>query len=64
MQDVTQTVDMAHCKMPDFYMSDVYRCACGDAAATVPAALRSEGVAQSALWCAGTLRMITPQGEE
>eukprot|EP00961_Rhodomonas_salina_P272989 3688807-Rhodomonas_salina.1 len=33
MQDVTQTVDMAHCKMPDFYMSDVYHCACCDAAA-------------------------------
>eukprot|EP00961_Rhodomonas_salina_P244178 3299427-Rhodomonas_salina.1 len=52
MQDVTQTVDMAHCKMPDFYMSDVYRCACGDTAVVVPAPLRSESVAQSALWCA------------
>eukprot|EP00961_Rhodomonas_salina_P199405 2689607-Rhodomonas_salina.1 len=50
--------------MPDFYMSDVYRCACGDTAVAVPTALRGEGVAQSALWCAGTLRMITPQGEE
>eukprot|EP00961_Rhodomonas_salina_P160003 2154534-Rhodomonas_salina.1 len=64
MQDIAQTVDMAHCKMPDFYMSDVYRCSCGDTAVVVAEQRKQEGVLENAFWCAGFLRMLSEEGAE
>ena len=64
VMDVSQTVDMAKCKMPDFYMRDVFKCGCNDFAVTIPAARRTETAVNSAFWCSGVLRMLSPMGEE
>ena len=61
--DVAQTVDMAHCKMPDFYMTDVYTCACGDEAMEIVSERSKEGVGDSAFWCSGTLEMMSSSGQ-
>ena len=64
VQDVTQTVDMAHCKMPDFFMRDVFKCVCGDTPVRIPVKRRSETAVDSAFWCSGTLSMLSPTGEQ
>lgn len=59
VQDVVQTVDSGSCKMPDFYMQDVFKCACGDTPYKIPL----DKAQNSALWCTGTLRMLV-QGSD
>lgn len=54
VQDVVQSIDMGSCKLPDFYMQDVFRCTCGDTAYRIP----SYRAQESSLWCTGTLRML------
>jgi hypothetical protein len=54
---VAQVIDSAHCKMPDFYIFQTPRCACGDDAVRIPHPRRSEGIAEKAHWCTGTLHM-------
>lgn len=58
IQDVIQTVDMAHCKLPDFYMKDVFRCSCGDSTFKIPANRALETYENGAFWCSGTLNML------
>jgi hypothetical protein len=58
VQDVIQTVDMANCKLPDFYMQDVFKCACGDTAYTIPKERADQNYRQGAFWCSGTLNML------
>lgn len=55
MQDVVGTIDMAHCKLPDFYMQDVFKCSCNDKPFTIPAARARETYADGAFWCSGNL---------
>ncbi len=54
---VTQVIDSAHCKMPDFYIFQTPRCACGDDPVRIPHERRTEGWKEKAHWCTGTLRM-------
>lgn len=58
IQDVIQTVDMAHCKLPDFYMKDVFRCSCGDSEFKIPDNRAEETYTEGAFWCSGTLNML------
>jgi hypothetical protein len=58
MQDVVGTIDMAHCKLPDFYMKDVFKCACSDKPFTIPSSRAKETYADGAFWCSGTLNML------
>lgn len=58
VQDVVSTIDMAHCKLPDFYMKDVFSCSCNDKPYTIPMARAKETYADGAFWCSGTLNML------
>lgn len=62
MQDVAQTMDYADCKLPDFYMNDVFSCVCGDTPMSIPFVRRVEKEENSAFWCTGTLQMIDTAG--
>lgn len=50
-------MDSAHCKMPDYYIYKAPTCACGDDPVRIPLERRTEGIAQKAHWCSGTLQM-------
>lgn len=43
--------------MPDFYIFQTPRCACGDDPVRIPHERRTEGLVEKAHWCTGTLRM-------
>ncbi len=58
VQDVTATMDMAHCRLPDFYMQDVFQCSCGDTSYSIPRERAVEDYTKSAFWCSGTLNML------
>lgn len=58
VQDVTATLDMAHCRLPDFYMQDVFQCACNDTAYSIPRNRAEEDYTKGAFWCSGTLNML------
>ena len=58
LADVMQSLDMAHCKMPDYYLNETVLCACGDEPYAIPLARRLEGIAELGLWCAGTLSLL------
>jgi len=58
IQDTIQSADLAHCKLPDFYMRSVYRCACNDAEYLIPQERAVETYATGAFWCSGTLNMM------
>ena len=58
IQDVVQTIDMANCKLPDFYMQDVFTCSCGDKKYRIPSDRASENYLDGALWCSGTLNIM------
>lgn len=53
IQDVIQTIDMANCKLPDFYMRDVFTCSCGDVPYRIPPDRASETYREGAFWCSG-----------
>ena len=56
-EDVAQSFSMAKCKLPDFYMNDVFDCACGDRPMRISPERRKETVKESAFWCTGTLEI-------
>jgi hypothetical protein len=58
LSDVLQSLDMAHCKLPDYFLNDTVFCACGDTQYVIPAIRRSEGQDGVGLWCTGTLTML------
>lgn len=59
MQDLVQSLDRGNCHVPDLYMDQVTRCACGDDALTIPDIRQQD----SAYWCTGTLRMLDSFGK-
>lgn len=58
LSDVLQSLDMAHCKLPDYFLNDTMFCACGDTQFVIPEVRRSEGLSGVGLWCTGTLTML------
>jgi hypothetical protein len=63
MQDMAQAIDPATCKVPDYYMKDVLKCACGDDAVAIPPANATMGVADHAHWCSGTMDLVDSFGD-
>eukprot|EP00961_Rhodomonas_salina_P079000 1062346-Rhodomonas_salina.1 len=63
LQDVVQTMDMANCKLPDFYMVDVFKCACGDAPYHIHSERRSKKMQDAEFWCSGSLEMVSNGGD-
>lgn len=61
-QDFIATVDRVNCKMPDATAEDVPTCACGDTPVRVPHERAVQGLRESALWCTGTLQMVSQFG--
>lgn len=55
VQDVVQSADLGSCKLPDFYMQNVFKCSCGD----VPYKIPDAQARNSLFWCTGTLNMLT-----
>ena len=58
LYDLVASLDMAHCKMPDYFLNETVFCACGDSPYTISKDRRSEGIAQGAFWCTGTLSLL------
>lgn len=63
LQALVQVVDTENCKAPDFFAHKVVKCACGDDPVRIPAANRSQGLADFAHWCSGTLQIPTVAGD-
>jgi hypothetical protein len=64
VQDVLYTFNLRKCKVPDYALRYVLRCACGDAAYWIPAPQRGQGWREGALWCVGTLSMLLADGQQ
>jgi hypothetical protein len=62
LQDVVQTADRAHCKLPDASVSDSFRCACGDWAFSIIPQRSQESWEAQAHWCSGTLEVLGYDG--
>lgn len=58
LADMLASLDLAHCKMPDYFLNQTVLCACGDHAYDVHDDRRREGLAELALWCTGTLSLL------
>ena len=58
LYDLVASLDMAHCKLPDYFLNETVRCACGDLPLAIPLTRRTEGVREGALWCSGTLSLL------
>ena len=58
LADFLESVDLSHCKLPDYFLNETVFCACGDTRFAIPAVRRSEGLAGVGLWCTGTLGMV------
>lgn len=58
MADMLQSLDLSHCKLPDYFLNETVFCACGDTPFSIPPARRREGLKELGLWCTGTLSMI------
>ena len=56
LSDMLESVDMAHCKMPDYFLNDSVFCSCGDSPYSIQR--REEGLAEMAFWCTGTLSLL------
>ena len=52
------SLDMPHCKLPDYFLNETVRCACGDLPLAIASQRRTEGVREGALWCTGTLSLL------
>lgn len=63
LQALVQVVDTENCKAPDFFAHKVVQCACGDDAVRIPPEKRSQGLADFAHWCSGTLQIPTVAGD-
>ena len=58
LSDLLASVDMAHCKMPDYFLNETVFCACGDTPFSIPPSRREEGLAGGGFWCTGTLSLL------
>ena len=58
LEDVLQSIDMTHCKLPDYYLNETVLCSCGDAPFQIPPTRRTEGLTGVGLWCTGTLSLL------
>ena len=58
LSDLLISMDMAHCKMPDYFLNETVLCACGDTPFAIPEPRRKEGVEGAGFWCTGTLSML------
>ena len=58
LADLLASLDMTHCKMPDYFLNETVFCACGDIPYGVPLPRRREGLAGLGLWCTGTLSLL------
>jgi hypothetical protein len=58
LSDLLASMDMAHCKMPDYFLNETVFCACGDTPFSIPSSRREEGLAGAGLWCTGTLSLL------
>ena len=64
LMDFIQTIDWKHCSLPAVSNSWIFECVCGDKPHKIHAALRGQGIADSAFWCTGPLMMLDPNGED
>lgn len=58
LSDLLISMDMAHCKMPDYFLNETVLCACDDAPFAIPERRRQEGLYGAGFWCTGTLSML------
>lgn len=58
LSDLLASMDMPHCKMPDYFLNETVFCACGDSPFAIPEARRREGLEGAGLWCTGTLSLL------
>jgi hypothetical protein len=58
LSDLLASMDMAHCKMPDYFLNETVFCACGDTPFAIPEIRRHEGLSGAGLWCTGTLSLL------
>ena len=58
LSDLLTSMDMAHCKMPDYFLNETVFCACGDTPFAIPEIRRREGLSGAGLWCTGTLSLL------
>ena len=66
IQDVAQTLDWDNCKLPvvDTGLRSYGRCACGDAAQSIPAAAKQQTWEHGAFWCSGFLMLNEADGAD
>ena len=64
MMDFIQTIDWKHCSLPAVSNSWIFQCVCGDEPHKIQAALRGQGITDSAFWCTGPLLMLDPNGDD
>jgi hypothetical protein len=60
LSDLLASMDMAHCKMPDYFLNETVFCACGDTPFAIPESRRQEGIAGAGFWCTGVLSLLDP----
>jgi hypothetical protein len=58
LSDLLASMDMAHCKMPDYYLNETVYCACGDTPFAIPESRRQEGLTGAGFWCTGVLSLL------
>ena len=58
LSDLLASMDMAHCKMPDYFLNETVFCACGDTPFSIPEPRRTEGLPGAGFWCTGTLSLL------
>ena len=62
VQDVLSAYNLRACKLPNYAMRYVLRCACGDLPFRIPHPQRGHGWQDGAFWCVGTLSMVLSDG--
>jgi hypothetical protein len=62
LQDVVQSADREHCKLPNFAVQHSFHCACNDDSYKVADTRISETWMNSAFWCSTTMSMLQPDG--
>jgi hypothetical protein len=58
LYDLVASLDMAHCKLPDYFLNETVFCACGDTPYSVSKTRSNEGIRDGAFWCSGTLSLL------
>jgi hypothetical protein len=58
MGRVVMALSTALCNPPNYFLSAVVTCACGDTPLAIPSAAKAQTWREHALWCSGTLGMV------